>query len=106
MTQNVTELTGKEFDVFVKKGLVLVDFFADWCAPCHIMTPIMEDLAIKFKGKIKFGKIDVDENQNLAEKFKVFSIPIFVLFKDGEMKERFVGTMPAEDFEEKLTKYL
>ena len=58
------------------------------------------------KGKIKFGKLDVDENQDISEKFQVRSIPNFVLFKDGKMAERFVGSMPAEDFEEKLRKFL
>ena len=102
MAQYVSELTGKEFKDFTKNGLVLVDFFADWCMPCVMMSPIMEELGKKFKGKIKFGKIDVDENSALAQKFKIFSIPNFILFKDGEVKERFVGAMPEEDFEEKL----
>ena len=107
MTQNVTELAnGKEFESFTKKELVLVDFSADWCMPCVMMTPVMEELGKKFKGKIKFGKIDVDENNELAQKFRVFSIPNFVLFKDGKMAERFVGALPAEDFEEKLRKHL
>ena len=106
MTQNVTELTGKEFDAFTKKGLVLVDFFADWCMPCIMMTPIMEELGKKFKGKVKLGKIDIDENNALAQKLKIFSIPNFILFEDGEIKDRFVGSMPIEDFEDKLRKFL
>ena len=104
--ENVTELTGNEFQDFTKKGLVLVDFFADWCMPCLIMAPIMEELGKKFRGKIKFGKIDVDENHNLSEKFHVRSIPNFVLFKDGKPIDQFIGSMPAEDFEEKLRKFL
>lgn len=106
MAQNVTELTGKDFASFTKNGLVLVDFFADWCMPCVMMAPVMEELGKKFKGKINFGKIDVDENNELAQKFKVFSIPNFVLFKDGKITERFVGAMSSEDFEEKLRKHL
>lgn len=107
MAENVTELAnGKDFDAFTKKGLVLIDFFADWCMPCVMMAPVMEELGGKFKGKIKFGKIDVDENREISAKFKIFSIPNFILFKDGEMKERFVGAMPSEDFEERLRKHL
>lgn len=103
MAKNVTELVnGKEFNDFTKKGYVLVDFFADWCMPCVMMTPVIEELGEKFKGKIKFGKINVDENQKLAQKFKVVSIPNFILFKDGEVEKRFVGAMPLEEFEDKL----
>ena len=74
--------------------------------PCVMMSPVLEDLSNKFKGKIKFGKIDVDENTELAQKFKVFSIPNFILFHNGEIKERFVGAMSEEDFEERLRKHL
>jgi thioredoxin 1 len=102
----VTELTNGQFEDFTKKGLVLVDFFADWCMPCLMMSPVIDDLSGKFNGKIKFGKMDVDENHALAEKLHVHSIPNFVLFKDGKPVERFVGSMPAEDFEEKLKKYI
>ena len=98
----IPELSKNEFENYIKEGDVLIDFFADWCMPCVMMSPIMEELGKKFKGKIKFGKIDVDENSALAQKFKIFSIPNFILFKDGEVKERFVGAMPEEDFEEKL----
>ena len=106
MTGNVKELTGGEFPSFVKEGLVLVDFFADWCMPCLMMAPVIEELSDKFEEKIKFGKIDVDENQDLAQKYRVASIPNFILFKGGEVVDRFVGAMPVEDFEEKLNKHL
>lgn len=103
---SVSDLTGKEFNNFTKEGLVLIDFFAEWCMPCVIMSPVMEDLAERFKGKIKFGKIDVDENQEIARKFKVMSIPNFILFKDGEILDRFIGSMAEEDFEERLKEHL
>ena len=106
MAENVKELTGSEFNSFIGEGLVLVDFFADWCMPCIMMAPVIEELSKRFKGKIKFGKIDVDENQAIAQKFKIVSIPNFILFKDGEIIERFVGAMPLEDFEEKLKKHI
>mgnify|MGYP001589555424 FL=1 len=102
----VTELTNGKFEEFTKNGVVLVDFFADWCMPCLMMAPVMDDLSQRFNGKIKFAKIDVDENHMLAEKFHVHLIPNFVLFKDGKAVDRFVGSMPSEDFEEKLKKFL
>ena len=103
----VTELeNGNDFESFTKSGLALVDFWADWCMPCLVMAPVMEELSIKFRGKIKFGKIDVDENHQLAAKFRILSIPNFVLFKNGKVAEHFIGSMPAEDFEEKLRKHL
>ena len=106
MAENVTELTTGEFDKFTRGGLVLIDFWAEWCMPCIMMAPVMEELGKKFKGKIKFGKINVDENQALSRKFNIVSIPNFVLFADGEVKERFVGAMYVEDFAEKLKKHL
>src|SRR3972149_9559936 len=102
----VTELTNGEFSKFIENGIVLVDFWAEWCMPCIMMAPVMEELSERFKGKIKFGKINVDENQSLAHKFKIFSIPNFVLFKNGKLIDQFVGAMPEEDFEDRLKKHL
>jgi thioredoxin 1 len=102
----VSELSRKEFLVFIGHGFALVDFSADWCMPCIMMAPVMEELSKKFKGKINFGKINVDENQELAQKFKVLSIPNFILFKNGKPVDQFIGSMPEEDFEEKLRKHL
>ena len=65
--KGVTEISGSEFPEFTKKGLVLMDFFADWCMPCLMMAPVMEELSEKMKGKIKFGKINVDENRQLSQ---------------------------------------
>ena len=104
--EKVKELTNGVFNKFIKEGVVLVDFFADWCMPCLMMAPIVEELSEKFKGKIKFGKVDVGENQEIASKFGVSSIPNFTLFKDGEVVDQFIGSMPVEAFEEKLNKHL
>ena len=103
---NVPELSGKEFDDFTSKGLVLIDFFADWCMPCMMMAPIVEELSEKFKGKIKFGKVDVGENGKIAQKFGVSSIPNFTLLKDGKMIDQFVGAISEDDLEEKLKRVL
>jgi thioredoxin 1 len=108
MTDNdkVKELSNSEFQDFTKHKLVLIDFSADWCMPCLIMDPVIDELSDKFKGKIKFGKVDVSENHEIARKFEVFSIPTFILFKNGEIADRFMGAMPLEEFEEKLKKHL
>lgn len=98
----VPELAKNEFEDFIKKDLVLIDFSAEWCMPCLIMEPIINELSEKFKEKIKFGKVDVGDNQELAQKFKISSIPNFILFKNGKQIEQFVGSMSAEDFEGKL----
>jgi len=104
--ESVQELTNNKFDKFIKEGVVLIDFSADWCMPCLIMAPIVEELSEKFEGKIKFGKVDVGENQEIAQKFNVSSIPNFILFKDGEVIEQFVGSMSSEELEAKLKKHL
>jgi thioredoxin 1 len=102
----VPELTNGEFEEFIKKGIVLVDFFAEWCMPCLMMAPVIEELNEKFKGKIKFGKVNVEDNQQLAQKFQVTSIPNMILFKDGKKVANFLGSMSSEDFEEKLKKFV
>ena len=104
--ETVQELTNGMFDDFIKEGVVLIDFFADWCMPCLMMAPILDEVGEKLQGKVKIGKIDVGENQDIASKFGVSSIPNFVLFKDGEVAEQFVGSMPAEELENKLNKHL
>lgn len=108
MTNNdkVQELSNLEFEDFTKDKVVLIDFFADWCMPCLMMSPVIDELSDKFKGKIKFGKVDVGDNQEIAQKFNVSSIPNFVLFKKGEVADQFIGAMPIEEFEEKLKKHL
>ncbi|MBU2616628.1 MAG: thioredoxin family protein, partial [Nanoarchaeota archaeon] len=69
------------FNDFVKEGVAVVDFFAEWCMPCVMMAPVFEEVADKFDGKVKFGKVSIDDSQELAQKFDVSSIPNFVLFK-------------------------
>ena len=103
---NVPELTNGEFENFVKDGIVLIDFFAEWCMPCLIIAPIVEELSEKFKGKIKFGKVNVEGNKELARKFDISSIPNLVLFKEGKPIEHFIGSVSSEELERKLYKYL
>ena len=98
----VKELTNHEFEEFLKGGIVFIDFFADWCMPCKMMHPILDELSKKFEGKVTIAKVDIDSNQDLAQKFKVVSIPNFVLFKDGKQVHQFMGATSAENFEKKL----
>jgi len=98
----VSELTNGEFNEFIKEGIVLIDFSADWCMPCVMMGPIVDEMAEKFKGKIKVGKVNIEDNQELAQKFNISSIPNFIVFKDGKVEEQFIGAMDEESFEEKL----
>ena len=104
-SDKVPELTNGEFDDFVREGLVLIDFFAEWCMPCLMMSPIIEELSKKFKGKIKFGKVNIGNNEEIARKFDVSSIPNFTLFKNGKVIEQIIGAVSAEEFEEKLNDY-
>jgi len=104
--QEVPELTVGEFESFVKDGTVLIDFFAEWCMPCLMMAPVVEELSDKFRGKIKFGKINVDDNQKLAQKFHITSIPTFILFKEGNPHKQFIGSMAHEEFRDQLKQFI
>ena len=102
---NIPELTTKEFEEFTKKGLVFIDFFAEWCMPCLMMAPVLDELSEKLGNRVKFGKINVGENETLARKFNVSSIPNFVLFKDSKPIEQFVGAMSGEELEKRIEKF-
>ncbi len=102
----VIELTNGKFGEFIKEGTVLIDFYADWCMPCVMMGPIVEEVAEKFNGKLKVGKVNVEDGHEIAQKFGVSSIPNFVLFKDGKVVGNFVGAMSEEDFADRLKKFL
>ena len=77
---------------------VLVDFWATWCGPCRMLGPVIEELAEEYKGKVKVGKVNVDEEPALASKFDISSIPTVMLFKNGQVTETIVGYRPKEDF--------
>ncbi|MTV82094.1 thioredoxin [Secundilactobacillus folii] len=84
------------------EGLVLVDFWASWCAPCKMMDPVLEQLEATYGKQIKFGKLNVEHNQDLAMNYKVMSIPSLVLFRNGKAVEKVTGLYPKD----KLAKYL
>ncbi len=98
--------TETEFKNFIKEGIVLIDFFADWCMPCMMMIPVVDDLCEHFIEKAKVAKVNVGENQELAMKYNVSSIPNFTIFKDGQVVEQFVGSMSFEELAEKIERWL
>ncbi len=101
----VTHLDKNNFEteVLKNKGVVLVDFYASWCGPCKVTGPIIEQLATEIKN-VKFTKVDVDQNQELSSQYQVFSIPTFLIFKDGEAVGQFVGAMSKEGFLAEINK--
>jgi len=88
-----------------KYQTVVVDCWAPWCGPCRMVGPIVEDLAREMKGKIVFGKLNVDENQATSTKYGIMSIPTLLVFKNGELVDRIVGAMPKDSLKAKLTPY-
>ena len=87
------EITDSNFNDVVNNGVVLVDFWAEWCGPCRMIAPMIEELASEYDGKATIGKLDVDNNQESSVKFGVRSIPTLLIFKDGEIVDRHVGAV-------------
>ena len=85
---------------------VLVDFWAEWCGPCKMVSPLVDQIADELKGKLKVGKVNVDEAQDLAVKFSIMSIPTMLIFKNGEPVEQLVGAMPKDKILAKVTPHL
>ena len=107
---NLTAVTSEDFDQSVIKAdsPVLVDFYADWCGPCKTQTPILDELAQEFDGKVKFAKVDIDveENKDLAVKYGVMSVPTLIIFSNGEVKETMVGVTRKSKLQQKLEQLL
>jgi thioredoxin 1 len=93
-------------EVLKSEQPVLVDFWAPWCGPCRIVGPIVEDIAKDYEGKIKVGKLNVDEHQAIAQKYGVMSIPTLAIFKNGEVVDQLIGAHPKEAIAEHLEKVL
>lgn len=107
MEEIVLNLKKDNFDETIKNNeVVIVDFWASWCMPCKMVAPVFENLAKKYKGKILFAKVNVDENPEIAERFGIMSIPNFIIFKNGEKIGEIVGAMPEAVLEEKILGFL
>jgi thioredoxin 1 len=100
-------LNDENFDKEVSKyPVTVVDLWAPWCGPCRMVTPIIENLAKEYVGKIVFGKLNVDENPDTSRKFGIMSIPTIIIFKNGKPIDKVIGALPKEALEQRIGKYL
>ncbi|MCK4658966.1 MAG: thioredoxin [Phycisphaerae bacterium] len=97
-TQTFTDVNFDE-EVLKSETPVLVDFGAEWCAPCKALGPVIDELGDEYAGKIKVGKVDTDANREVSARYQVSALPTVLLFKDGEIKEKFVGLRGKQDFQ-------
>lgn len=95
-----------ESEVLKSEVPVLVDFWAPWCGPCRVMAPVIDELAKEFEGKAKVGKVNVDENKPLAERYSIMSIPTLIIFKNGQVAGQMVGTATKTLLAKKLEQLL
>ena len=108
MSENIHEFTDQSFDTDgVQADLpVLIDFWADWCGPCKAIAPTIEEIAGDYAGKVKVGKLNVDQNQNTAMQYGVRSIPTLLIMKSGEVVSQIVGAVPKENITKALDEIL
>ncbi len=100
------DLTSANFESTVASGVAMVDFWAPWCGPCRMVAPVIEELAAEFEGKAVVGKVNTDDEQDLAVKYGIRSIPAILFFKDGQVVDQVVGAAAKQTFEQKLNALL
>jgi thioredoxin 1 len=108
MSEKIESLTDATFDEHVKSSdvPVLVDFWAEWCGPCKMISPVLEEIAEEHEGKIRIVKLNIDDNLDVTRRFDVMSIPTLILFKDGEPQVRLIGAKPKGQLLEEISAYL
>ena len=110
MAENIQAVSDASFEADVveasKTQTVMVDFWADWCRPCHMLTPTVEEIAREHAGKLKVVKLNVDENINAAGKFNIRGIPTLLVFKGGQVADQIVGAVPKEQIEKVLQRHI
>ena len=99
-------VNSNEFKSEIKKDMVLVDFFAEWCGPCKILSPILDELQVEFKDKINIIKVNVDNNMDIAQQYNISNIPALVVLKKGEEVQRLMGFSPKQEIKENIEKHL
>lgn len=105
---NIQDINDEIFETEVEKSdlLTIVDFWATWCGPCRKLTPVLEEISNEYEGKVKFAKINVEENQESAKKYSISGIPCLLVFKDGKPVERMVGLMPKNAIISNIEKHI
>lgn len=104
----IKKLTDSNFDQEIEKtpGLFIVDFWAEWCAPCKMIAPILEDIAEEYNTRITIGKLNVDENHDTPSKYGIRSIPTLIFFKEGKKVEEVIGALPKATLKAKIDRWL
>jgi thioredoxin 1 len=104
MAEGIVNLTSATWDPEVTeyKGVIMVDFWAVWCGPCRMIAPTIEELSKDYAGKIKVGKLNTDENADIASRFKIMGIPTIIFFKDGQKVDQIVGAVPKPQLKSKI----
>jgi len=103
---SVSSLTSDTFSSEIASWVTLVDFWAEWCGPCQEMLPVLENFSQEMDGKLQVAKVNVDDSPDIAQQFRVMSIPTMIVFQDGQAKESLVGIQSADKLKEMVEKYL
>jgi thioredoxin 1 len=108
MSETISTLTDSTFDEHVGAAAtpILIDFWAEWCGPCKMVAPVLDEISTEQAGRLEIAKLNVDDNPNIAMRYGVQSIPTLLVFKDGELVDRIVGAMPKGRLMEKLASHL